>query len=1383
VLWLNTGTNSFTPSVVPITGVSLGKPAAGDINNDGYVDIVIPKLEIGSYDHIILKNNGGNSFTTLTFGNMTGGGTCINLLDFNGDGFLDIFLGKTTYNEIWLNDETGAFPASSQTFIGTPTLTQAADFADVNNDGTPEALLATEMGDKIIYQKNNGEFDSYTPQILSYESGSREVASGDFNKDGLLDIVFAGTDDADVYNHNSDATFNLLHEFAGDSTVQIIDFDGDDNLDLMLPSNIQKNDGFGDFNSLGFSPTGISIAADFNNDGRIDIFSSNNISNKIWLNNPLAFTVDDIVPSNLSTYVSTASSIYVTFNDFPDPTSFNPTSFTLINSNNVQVSGYFEFNDFQVSFTPFEPLESNMEYTITLTNELKSLAGISLTASTTSTFTTENVGTPILGTLNESTICAGETAYFEIAPTNATPYGSVSFQWQVDEGLGAGFVDIFNNEIYKITPDFIMGIPTSTLEIQNASHLLNGFQFQCIVSNEAGSATTDQATLTVLGQKADAGDDVSVFTTTIPIPAVTAQLNAETLIMGVSGIWTCSNINVTLTNPTANITTANNISEGATIFYWTITAGGGCESSDQVIVYSGASIITTGTLTNWNDPASWFPPAVPGPNDSITVFNTNLDLSGINAVCGELYIGSGSNVIVADNGKGNGSLRSRGVVVEQDIEKFKGVKGPASLRIGSGGSVVVEQDIEKSAAAGKGISIGSGGSVVVEQDIEKDPKLAASLTIRSNEAVFVGKTVVGSEETALFKIGSGGSVVVEQDIEKSAAGGKGISIGSGGSVVVEQDIEKGATELRIRGGGVVVEQDIEKGFTGDALLEIKGGNLIVEQDLTTTGTNGIYVGNNGKFTAESGLTGASAEISIPELNIKFGHVVLGKSGIKSSHNVNIRSGGVVVEQDIEKKSSTDANLVINSEAQLIHDATIGNPIGGFISIKQNASVTVEADAQFNYTYQGAGLFLLQENASLLDHSNNLNAKSWYLKTFHGTEFIAVPTVADEGNKFRNGTAEEWDETLAAWNNVSSEDSIHALKGFKTDYTLLDNIIFRGDLYSSDISTPVSSTSSLSEFQRGWNYIGNPYPCTVNFNLLTLTDIHPVKYTYNQSTNNFDVYMQNGVSTNGAGPYLGLGECFITKAFENVETANFDFKESARLHFFDALKSSEPKSGILELKITNALGTQNDFASVAFNPAATGNFDESFDAWELYPAYMSSMSLYTLSTDSKQLAINTIPEPSSSITEVTMGFKKVNIGNYTISVTQNTLDAAVGVSLRDNGTNPVTLIDLRTTPTYTFNELSGSPEQRFTLIFDGSSSVSDISSDISIFGGKQSIQILSDKIMNTVSIEIIDISGRTVYSGFVNGNNQTIPVSAAEGIYLVKLTDNEQIKTTKVYITK
>ncbi len=755
----------------------------------------------------------------------------------------------------------------------------------------------------------------------------------------------------------------------------------------MLPSNIHKNDGFGDFYPLGFSPTGISIAADFNNDGRIDIFSSNNISNKIWLNNPLAFTVDDIVPSDYSINVSTARSIYVTFNDFPDPTSFNPTSFTLINSNNVQVSGYFEFNDFQVSFTPFEPLESNMEYTITLTYELKSLAGISLTTSTTSTFTTETVQIPVIGTLSSPTICAGETAYFEIAPTNATPYGSVSFQWQVDEGLGAGFVDIFNNEIYKITPDFQEGIPASSLEIQNASHLLNGFQFQCIVSNEAGSETTDPATLTVLGQKADAGDDVSVFTTIIPIQAVTAQLNAETLISEVTGVWTCSNINVTLTNSTANITTANNISEGATIFYWTVT-GGGCESSDQVIVYSGASIITTGTLTNWNDPASWFPPAIPGPNDSITVFNTNLDLRGINAVCGELYIGSGSNVIVADNGKGNG-----------------------------------------------------------------------------------------------------------------------------------------------------------------------------------------------------------------------------------------------------------------------------------------------------------------------------------------------------------------------------------------------------------ISTPVSSTSSLPEFQRGWNYIGNPYPCTVNFNLLTLTDIHPVKYTYNQSTNNFDVYMQNGVSTNGAGPYLGLGECFITKAFENVATANFDFKESARLHFFDALKSSEPKSGILELKITNALGTQNDFASVAFNPAATGNFDESFDAWELYPAYMSSMSLYTLSTDSKQLAINTIPEPSSSITEVTMGFKKVNIGNYTISVTQNTLNTAVGVSLRDNGTNPVTLIDLRTTPTYTFNELSGSPEQRFTLIFDGSSSVSDISSDISIFGGKQSIQILSDKIMNAVSIEIIDISGRTVYSGFVNGNNQTIPVSAAEGIYLVKLTDNEQIKTTKVYITK
>lgn len=77
-------------------------------------------------------------------------------------------------------------------------------------------------------------------------------------------------------------------------------------------------------------------------------------------------------------------------------------------------------------------------------------------------------------------VTVGDTATFEVTATGT----DVTYQWQIDRNDGKGFVDI-------------TGATGATYTIGVTDRDCNGFKYRCVLSNAAGSVTTDTVVLTV----------------------------------------------------------------------------------------------------------------------------------------------------------------------------------------------------------------------------------------------------------------------------------------------------------------------------------------------------------------------------------------------------------------------------------------------------------------------------------------------------------------------------------------------------------------------------------------------------------------------------------------------------------------------------------------------------------------------------------------------------------------------------------------------------------------------------------------------------------------------------------------------------------------------
>jgi len=156
--------------------------------------------------------------------------------DYNGDGYVDVFMGgrftpgrypKDAPSLLLLNDGKTfeVDDVNSATFddIG---LVSDALFFDYNNDGSQDLLVGTEWGAIRLFENRGGRLVEVTGRVgLSQFTGLwNGVAVGDFNNDGLADIVGANVGKNSIYSLNGEGSIRIYYDdISGDGRVNIVE--------------------------------------------------------------------------------------------------------------------------------------------------------------------------------------------------------------------------------------------------------------------------------------------------------------------------------------------------------------------------------------------------------------------------------------------------------------------------------------------------------------------------------------------------------------------------------------------------------------------------------------------------------------------------------------------------------------------------------------------------------------------------------------------------------------------------------------------------------------------------------------------------------------------------------------------------------------------------------------------------------------------------------------------------------------------------------------------------------------------------------------------------------------------------------------------------------
>ncbi len=399
---LNNGDGTFSGPSGPLpVGPPYGAPSptypvghnpqaviVGDFNNDGNLDLAVAN-ENDNTVSILLGNGNGTFQPQIIVSSGATAPVALAAADFDGDGNLDLaVVNQTDKNNcgsmsgdgsVFVLKNSGTPSPTFSTFrhacVGIlPTSIVAANFSGIL--GLPDLVVANEGGNSsascppasgtVTFMNsffiNTGLL--FSPTDYCAGPGPSAAVAGDFNGDGILDLVvtnatgaqiafLAGNGSGSGFNFQTPATFP-----AGGLVPNSIvagDFNGDGILDIAVADqgssqvSILQGDGHGNFNPANGSPyattTGYGgrgptslVAADFNGDGRLDLATADNSDSfvTIMLQSPaIQFT-----PSSLSFGLVPEGSV-----SLPQTVKVTNTGIVSASVTSVSISGQFKLDN------------------------------------------------------------------------------------------------------------------------------------------------------------------------------------------------------------------------------------------------------------------------------------------------------------------------------------------------------------------------------------------------------------------------------------------------------------------------------------------------------------------------------------------------------------------------------------------------------------------------------------------------------------------------------------------------------------------------------------------------------------------------------------------------------------------------------------------------------------------------------------------------------------------------------------------------------------------------------------------------------------------------------------------------------------------------------
>lgn len=446
-----------------------------------------------------------------------------------------------------------------------------------------------------------------------------------------------------------------------------------------------------------------------------------------------------------------------------------------------------------------------------------------------------------------------------------------------------------------------------------------------------------------------------------------------------------------------------------------------------------------------------------------------------------------------------------------------------------------------------------------------------------------------------------------------------------------------------------------------------------------------------RYTLKTNFNGGLTDAS-NMAGLALGNASLSSLALAANDKMTITEGSKLTVNGTLSDVNAD-NLILENDAQLVNSST-----GVKATVKKNIS-----------GYSGDG--------------------GWHLLASPITDDV-TPT-ADNGmlaNEYDLYTFDQSQEK--EWRNYEAQSfDICNKNGYLYANSGNPTLNFAGTLAANVETTPLAYDASASF--KGFNLIGNPYPCN--------TYVNRNFYVLNEDGSDFTL------GNNPIPPCAAI----LVQAQGTGESVSFS-KTAAK---------NEPG---LTLSVAKA-----NMRGYAIVDQAKVCFDEK-DRLAKYTLNEHGGKLY-IPQNGQEYAVAC----ANGQSEIPVNFKTAKDGTYTLSIENESLELGY-LHLIDNLTGNE--VDLLATPSYTFEAKTSNYASRFRLLFAPISEDADGDNETFAYVSHDEIIVHNP---GQATLQIVDLTGRVIMEE--DATNRVSTTKIAPGLYILRLINGEKVDMQKIVI--